>query len=234
MIHLDSFQRFDLDAVHLFGRFEDAVADILQLEIRGGLALVQGVFCRTHFLGIVEPVPGLDAGTRRQEAGRHIGIHHLLHIIDFPFGLFHRRPHDLGQEGIHRHGVLSHLVVQLVGREVRESQHFSLAGTQAQDFQAKGVVVQLASIVAARRIGAEHGLAAVTVGTRSHLRRVRRNGNAELFLEGIVLRQEVVAEFLLGGGELQVDLLHLFLLGCGQTDTAARKALIVLLRVKPS
>ena len=112
IIYLNLRSFLDLDAIDLRGREEDALADAVGGEVGLGEVLVKVIFAGAHLLGVVEPVPGLDAGACGKEAGGYVLVHNLLHIIDFLLGPLHRGGHNLGEELIDRGGIVGHFVVE--------------------------------------------------------------------------------------------------------------------------
>ena len=84
-------------------------------------------------------------------------------------------------------------------------------------------------MIAAGTVGLEHLLAFSAVFAAAHEVVILAYGNARGFFEGIVLRQEVLAEFLAQAGEAGADFRKTFLAGLVQGHAVALKALVELL-----
>ena len=208
----------EVEAVNLLGGGEYSLHYAVGVEIRLGLALVQSIFLGAEFLGIEAPVPGLDL-----VAGN------LLHLLHLLVGAADGCVHDGLQEVVHGLGGAGHLVGQLVGGKIGVSQQLGHFGPQAKGFQDDGVVVVLISVVAAGRVRQEYFLALLAVFAGAHEIVIFANRNAGLLFEGVILGQEVLAEFLAQGGQAGADFREA-LLGLGlQAHAVAEEAFVNLL-----
>ena len=213
----------ELQAVEARCGREDPLTHVLHLEVRHHGILIQVILRLADAFCIVEPVPGFDLAAGGQQAGGHIGVHHLLHVEHLGFGLPDGVFHNIGQEGIHGHRSLGHLVAENEGGGSIVTQQIRLFNLQAQDVEHNLLVVVLIAVVAARGIRAEHRLAAGAVLTGGHGRGIFGNRHAEGSLEGIVFREQVVAEAQRKGGQLGIDFAHAGLACLIETDAVLFK-----------
>ena len=196
LVHLNLAGHFlKLEAVDLGSGGEHTLHHAVGLEIRLGLALVQGVLLGTHLLGVVAPVPGFNLVTG-----------YLLHLLELSLGAAHSGVHNGLQEVVHGLGVAGHLVGKLIGSKVGIAQELGHFGPQAQGFQYDGVVVVLVSVVAAGAVGLEHLLALGAVIARAHKVIIFAHGDAGGLLEGVVLGHQVLAELLAEHSQTGADL----------------------------
>ncbi len=202
------FDLLEFQTVEFRSGVEDTFPHVLHLEIRFGDLLVEGIFGLADLLGVIEPVPRLDPGTFLDLAGLDVLVHDFLHVLDFLLRAGDGILEDVGQEGVDRLGCLGHLVAQDMGGGVLVAQQLGLFFLEFEDVEDDFLGVVLIAVVAAVRVGAEHGFALGAVFLGRHRVGVFRNGDAELGLEGVVLLEEEVAEAVAQGGEFGVDLLH--------------------------
>ncbi len=214
-LHLGS--GFHVHAIDLLGGVENALGDTVGLEIGLGDGLVQVVLEGTDLLGIVEPVPRFDFVT-----GDSLHVGHLL------TGLPHGSVHDGLQEGIDGLGIASHLVGQEVFGGVLVAQQVGLLRPEFHDLQDDGVVVILVAVVTAVGIGLEGLLAQGPVLAGGHEGRIFGHGHADGVAEGVVLRQEVLAELLAQDREAGIDLRETGLARGVQAHAVALEALVEL------
>ena len=208
----------EVETVDLFGGGKNALQHAVGLEVRLGLALVQGIFLGAQALGIIAPVPGLDLVARN-----------LLHFLHLLVGAADGGIHDGLQEVVHGLGGTGHLVGKLVGGEVGIAQEFGQFGAEAQGLQHDGVVVVFIAVIAAGGIRQEHLFALLTVLAGAHEIVILAHGDAGLLLEGVILGQQILAEFLAQGGQAGADLSEA-LLGLGlQAHAVADEAFVDLL-----
>ena len=168
MIGRDVFKLLILKTIKLCCKIEHALTDILHLEIWLCLLLIKSIFCHTHLLCIVCPVPRLDLGACRKKTGLDVLIHYSLHISNLLLSLHYRWSDDARQERIHSLGSSGHLVMKDHLCRILISKKISLLHAKSHHLQDKILCIILVTIVSTRSICLEHFLAKITVSSRSH------------------------------------------------------------------
>ena len=152
-------QFLHVDAIQSVCCNEDTLHHILQLEIRLHHVLVQVVLVLPDLLGIVPPVPWLYLRAGRKLALCYVLVHLSLHVGYLQACSLHSLLHDAGEEGIHRLGILRHLVLKKVLGRIGVTHYLRLLYTQAHHVKQELPVVVVIAVVSAHGICLIHLLA---------------------------------------------------------------------------
>src|SRR5262245_14224010 len=137
----------------LVSRIERGLDDVVKLEVRLDLALIDVALALAQLLGVVAPVPG-----RELEIAALLLDQRLHGVAVGKRARARRLPHPLEQVA-HRSRRLRHRVVEPVVREALIAEQPRALGAQRKDLSDDRLVVGLAAAVATRDPGAEDLLA---------------------------------------------------------------------------